>query len=92
MKQPPEFLRKGFLMVRVLFCTKCKTTTLHNIQLICDCPKDDVVHALIVCEHCLAGHKKLTALGVDSTFPAIYQRFFVQPYIFLVLHQNYIDP
>lgn len=92
MQQPPEFLKKGFTMVRVLFCNKCRATTMHKIELICDCPKDEVVHALIVCEYCLQGHNKLEALGIDSTHPVVYQRFFVQPYVFLVLHQNYIDP
>lgn len=92
MTQKLDFFKKGFSVIRMLYCFRCKEITLHRIELMCDCPKDDVVHALIVCENCLNGHKKLEALGVDSTHPVVYQRFFVQPWIFLVLHPNYLSP
>lgn len=95
MNQKIDFFKKGFNFngeTRPLYCDVCRNITPHRIELLCDCPKDNVVHALIACEYCLDGHKKLEALGVNSKHPVKYQRFFVQPYIFLVMHPNYLNP
>lgn len=88
-----DFFKKGFKMVRKLFCNKCKKCTAHTIELIEDSPKDDRVHALRGCNTCLLAYDKLKELGAakKEDYPVEYQLFFVQSYIFLVLHEGYID-
>lgn len=85
-------MKKGFKMKRKLFCETCRSLTLHHIELIDDAPKDERVHALRACLDCLEGHEKLKGIGIETPHPVLYQPFFVQPYVYLVLHPGYSDP
>ena len=87
----PDFFRKNFTMVRKLYCEKCKVITQHNVQVIVDSPDDGVVPCLRVCLDCFTAYKKLDAIGIEVKTPVTYQRFFVQSYVFLVLHSHYLD-
>lgn len=87
----PDFFCKDFHMKRKLFCEKCKAITEHSVQVIADSPKDNGVPTLRACMDCYAGHKKLQSFGVESKPPVLYQRFFVTAYVFLVLHEHYLD-
>ena len=90
-QQPPEFFRKDFKMSRKLFCEKCKDITLHEIQVLVNSPKDNVVQCLRTCHICFEAYQKLEKLGLKPKRVVFYQRFYVTPYVFLVLHKGYID-
>ena len=78
-------------MVRKLYCEKCKTITSHNIEVIKDAPDDGVVSCLRVCLDCFVAYKKIDSLGIEAKYPVQYQRFFTSPYVFLVLHVNFLE-
>jgi hypothetical protein len=89
--EKPKFFRKGFEMVRPLYCKACDDVTKHNIQLIQDSPVDNGVPTFIVCLDCYVGYKKLESLGIEKSSPVLFQRFLVQPYVFLVLHKSALE-
>lgn len=86
----PDFFKKGFTMTRVLYCDTCKGLTDHQIELIRDCPYDNAVHALICCHVCYHKGEELKKLDIEVKSSVKYQRFFVEPYVYLVLHPNFL--
>lgn len=78
-------------MQRQLFCTKCNEITLHQIQVLQDSPVDNGVATLKTCHVCFEAYEKLKALGIDKGQPILFQRFLTSPYVFLVLHQNFLE-
>lgn len=87
----PEFLRKDFTMQRNLFCTKCDEITLHQIQVLKDSPEDGGVPCLKTCHPCYDAYSKLKEIGVEGKHPVLFQRFLVQPYVFLVLNTHFLE-
>lgn len=92
MLKKPDFFVKGFKMERVNYCESCKKCTMHHIEVIADSPKDNVVHCMKACLLCLEAHNKKEKLGIKSEPPVFYQRYFVEPYVYLVLHPHFIEP
>ena len=91
MKHKPDFFCKDFLMDRKLYCEKCRGVTNHRIQVLKDSPDDGGVPCLKTCHECWQEYQKLMEIGVDKGKPVLFQRFLVQPYVFLVLHEHYLD-
>jgi hypothetical protein len=89
--EKPEWFRKDFEIVRPLYCKKCDGVTAHKIQLIADSPVDNGVPTLIACVDCYEGWLKLKGLGIEKPTPVFFQRFFVQPYVFLVLQGSKLE-
>lgn len=87
----PDFFCKDFRMVRKLYCDSCKGITDHQIQVIKDSPEDGGVPCLKACEVCFQAYDKLVALDLDAVKPVYFQRFLTQAYVFLVLHEHYLD-
>ena len=87
----PDFLKKDFMMHRRLYCEACKDITPHQIQVIKDSPDDGGVPCLKTCHICWDSYQKLLEIGIDNGKPVFFQRFLVQPYVFLVLHEHYLD-
>ena len=89
--QKPDFFRRNFKMQRKLFCEKCKDTTLHQIEVIKDSPEDDGVPCLKTCIICWQAHDKLKDIGIEEKHPVLFQRFYTQSYVYLVLHPFYLE-
>jgi len=87
----PDFFQKGFHMVRKLYCETCKCIEEHYIEVIAESPRDNVVHCQRSCLVCYEKYKKLEALEIECKSPMLYQRFYTAPYVFLVLHKDYLD-
>lgn len=89
--EKPDFFRKGFVMQRKLFCTKCSDITLHQIQVLKDSPEDGGVPTLKTCLDCYEAYEKLKAIGVDKGHPVLFQRFLTAPWVFLVIKPDFLE-